>query len=72
VEPPILGLRGGDEVEVATGQLGECRRLLRFPDHHDEGATDVVEAVTMVPAGRRMVRVLEEPDVVGQPEQVLE
>src|SRR5581483_365961 len=61
-----------DEGEIAAGQAAGGRPGLQFMAHDDQPAGGVVDAIAVLAPGSRVTGVLEEPAVVGEPDEVIE
>jgi hypothetical protein len=63
-----LGIR--DESDARGQEPVELRRALGLPKQDEDGACDVVRAVTVLPSRRSQLRMLEDADVVAELEQM--
>ena len=72
VHQPVIALCGDHEVEVPRTQGDHLRRRLRLPRRDDKGPRDVVDAEAVLLARGRPERMLEQPERLGQPREVVE
>jgi hypothetical protein len=71
-EPAVRRLRPGQEIEVAPRQRDEFRGWRRLPAYHHQAPGNVVDAVTMLVLGHNALSVLQQANVIGQPQQMSE
>ena len=71
-ELPAEYLRLREEVQVTAAKDDEFLRRRRLPGNHEQAARDIFDAVAVGVKRHHAVRVLEQPDVIGQPLQMTE
>ena len=71
-EPAVGCLRLREEVQVAPRQHDELMARRRLPAHHHQAAGNVIDTVTMLMPRHGALGVLQQADVIGEPEQVPE
>ena len=66
----ILGV--GHERQVASSQVNQARLELRLAAEQDQAASDIVDAIAVLPPWDDAAGVFEQPSVIAEAEQMIE